>query len=118
MLLGALLDAGADEEFMRRSILAVAPERTSLSLVRVQRGSLWGNHALVEVSDSTTPRGLRDVVSIISAANLQPEVKRHAIEVFSRLGAAEAAVHGVPVNDVHFHPVEPFALRFTLAKAF
>ena len=105
MLLGALLDAGADEEFMRRSILAVAPERTSLSLVRVQRGSLWGNHALVEVSDSTTPRGLRDVVSIISAANLQPEVKRHAIEVFSRLGAAEAAVHGVPVNDVHFHEV-------------
>jgi hypothetical protein len=24
----------------------------------------------------------------------------------------------VAVNDVHFHPVEPFALRFTVAKAF
>jgi uncharacterized protein (TIGR00299 family) protein len=105
MLLGALLDAGADEQFMRRSILAVAPERTTLSLVRVQRGSLWGNHALVEVSESTTQRGLRDVVAIISGANLQPEVKRHAIEVFSRLGAAEAAAHGVSVNEVHFHEV-------------
>ena len=105
MLLGALLDAGADEDFMRRSITAVAPERTTLSLVRVQRGSLWGNHAFVEVADSTTKRGLRDVVGLISAANLQPEVKRHAIEVFSRLGAAEAAVHGVSVNEVHFHEV-------------
>ena len=105
MLLGALLDAGADEDFMRRSILAVAPERTTLSLVRVQRGSLWGNHALVEVADSSTRRGLRDVVGLISGANLQPEVKRHAIEIFSRLGAAEAAVHGVSVNDVHFHEV-------------
>jgi uncharacterized protein (TIGR00299 family) protein len=105
MLLGALLDAGADEEFMRRSILAVAPERTTLSLVRVQRGSLWGNHALVEVADSSTRRGLRDVVGLISGANLQPEVKRHAIEIFSRLGAAEAAVHGVSVNEVHFHEV-------------
>jgi pyridinium-3,5-bisthiocarboxylic acid mononucleotide nickel chelatase len=45
------------------------------------------------------------VVGLISAANLQPEVKRHAIEVFSRLGAAEAAVHGVSVNEVHFHEV-------------
>ncbi len=105
MLLGALLDAGADEEFMRRSIMAVAPERTTLSLVRVQRGSLWGNHALVEVADSRTRRGLRDVVGLISGAVLQPEVKRHAIEIFSRLGAAEAAVHGVSVNEVHFHEV-------------
>ena len=105
MLLGALLDAGADEDFMRRSILAVAPERTSISLVRVQRGSLWGNHALVEVSDSNTRRGLRDVVGLISGAVLQPEVKRHAIEVFSRLAASEAAVHGVSVNEVHFHEV-------------
>ncbi len=105
MLLGALLDAGADEDFMRRSIMAVAPERTTLSLVRVQRGTLWGNHALVEVSESNTRRGLRDVIGLITAAVLQPEVKRHAIEVFSRLGAAEAAVHGVSVNEVHFHEV-------------
>jgi uncharacterized protein (TIGR00299 family) protein len=105
MLLGALLDAGADEEFIRRSILAVAPERTTISLVRVQRGSLWGNHALVEVADSNTRRGLRDVIGLISAATLQPEVKRHAIEIFSRLAAAEAAVHGVSVNEVQFHEV-------------
>ncbi len=105
MLLGALLDAGAEEDFIRRSINAVAPEQTTLSLVRAQRGSLWGNHAFVEVTDSNTRRGLGDVVALISAAKLQPEVQRHAIEVFSKLGAAEAAVHGVSVNEVHFHEV-------------
>ncbi|MFY9913530.1 MAG: nickel pincer cofactor biosynthesis protein LarC [Nocardioidaceae bacterium] len=105
MLLGALLDAGAEEDFIRGSINAVAPEQTTLSLVRAQRGSLWGNHAFVEVADSNTRRGLGDVVALITAAKLQPEVKRNAIEVFSKLGAAEAAVHGVSINEVHFHEV-------------
>jgi uncharacterized protein (TIGR00299 family) protein len=105
MLLGALLDAGADEDLMQRSIAAVAPEATTLSIVRVQRGSLWGNHALIEVADSSTHRGLASIVSLIANADLEPDISRHAIEVFSRLGAAEAAIHGVSVNEVQFHEV-------------
>jgi hypothetical protein len=105
MLLGALLDAGADEDLVRDSIASVAPEPTTLTLVRARRGSLWGNHALVETADSSSHRGLRDVVGLISSAPLHADVKRHAIDVFNLLGAAEADVHGLTVDEVHFHEV-------------
>nr|MBA3232768.1 nickel pincer cofactor biosynthesis protein LarC [Propionibacteriales bacterium] len=105
MLLGALLDAGADDQLMQDAIKAVAPESTNLSIVRVQRGALWANKALVGVAESTTNRGLADVVQLIAGARLNPEVGRHAISVFSRLASAEAIVHGITVDEVQFHEV-------------
>ncbi|MDQ3485371.1 MAG: nickel pincer cofactor biosynthesis protein LarC [Actinomycetota bacterium] len=105
MLLGALLDVGADEQFVQRAIRAVAPEPTTLSVVRVQRGGLQATKAQLAVTESTTRRGLGDVVQLIPGAGLSPDITRHAISVFSRLAAAEAAVHGVAVDEVHFHEV-------------
>ncbi len=105
MLLGALLDAGADEHLIQSAIDAVAPEATSLSIVGVQRGAMSATKVRVEVAESSTRRGLGDVVHLISAAHLDPDISRHAVSVFNRLGAAEAAVHGVTVDEVHFHEV-------------
>jgi len=105
MLLGALLDAGADEQLVRRAIHSVAPEPTTLSLIRVQRGTLSATKAQVAAQESTTHRGLGDVVKLISDARLSSEISRHAISVFNLLGAAEAAVHGISVDEVHFHEV-------------
>lgn len=105
MLLGALLDAGADEQQMQAAIAAVAPEAASLSIVRVQRRGIWANFAQVDVAESTSRRGLADIVKLIASARLDPQISRHAIDVFSRLGAAEASAHGVTVDEVHFHEV-------------
>ena len=73
--------------------------------MRVQRGAMWANKAQVDVQESTTHRGLADVVNVIGSARLDPDISRHAISVFSRLAAAEAAVHGITVDEVHFHEV-------------
>ncbi len=105
MLLGALLDVGADEQVMQAAIAAVAPEAAALSIMRVQRSGVWANKAEVDVADSSTQRGLADVVKLIVGAALDPQISRHAIDVFSRLGAAEATAHGVTVDQVHFHEV-------------
>ncbi|MBA2772489.1 MAG: nickel pincer cofactor biosynthesis protein LarC [Nocardioidaceae bacterium] len=105
MLLGALLDVGADEKVMQAAIAAVAPEAAALSIMRVQRSGVWANKAEVDVADSSTQRGLADVVKLIVGAALDPQISRHAIDVFSRLGAAEATAHGVTVDQVHFHEV-------------
>jgi uncharacterized protein (TIGR00299 family) protein len=105
MLLGALIDAGADEAAMSAAIASVAPEHIALSTERVQRGGIGALRAHVEVAVSDTPRGLSGVLSLISAADLDPEVSRHASAVFSRLGEVEAEVHGVSPDQVHFHEV-------------
>jgi uncharacterized protein (TIGR00299 family) protein len=50
-------------------------------------------------------RRLADVLTIVAAADVPEPVRERAAAVFQRIAAAEAAVHGVPVESVHFHEV-------------
>ena len=50
-------------------------------------------------------RHLRDVLEIVDRSNASDTVKEKAAEVFRRLAAAEAAVHGTTIEKVHFHEV-------------
>lgn len=50
-------------------------------------------------------RALSDIKQMIAAADLPDAVKTSALRVFEMLGRAEAAIHGVPVESIHFHEV-------------
>jgi hypothetical protein len=50
-------------------------------------------------------RSLSTILGIIDAAPLAPDVKERASRAFQLLGEAEAAVHSIPVEQVHFHEV-------------
>ena len=50
-------------------------------------------------------RGLSEIRKIISAAKISDSAKKTAISVFEALGAAEAKIHDVPVESIHFHEV-------------
>lgn len=50
-------------------------------------------------------RGLAEVREIIDQADLSGKAKASAIEIFEALGAAEAKIHGIPLEKVHFHEV-------------
>ena len=105
MLLGAVVDAGADESVIRAAIEGVAPQRITFSTEAVSRGALAARRAVVDVAESSTTRGLGDVLRLITAAHLPAEVAEHASAVFTLLAEAEAGVHGSSVDDVHFHEV-------------
>jgi uncharacterized protein (TIGR00299 family) protein len=101
MLLGALVDAGVPPEVIAAAIDAVSPEPVALRVERVTRGGLAATRCHVEVADSSRHRTWRDVRALLSAL---PDDLR-ATAVFERLAEAEAAVHGVSPDDVHFHEV-------------
>ena len=50
-------------------------------------------------------RGLKEIREMISAANVSARAKGTAISIFEALGAAEAKIHDVPVEKIHFHEV-------------
>jgi len=50
-------------------------------------------------------RGLNEIKEIISAAKISASAKKTAASIFEALGAAEAKIHNVPVQDIHFHEV-------------
>jgi len=49
--------------------------------------------------------GFRDMVARIEAAPLSPGTAAHATAILRHLAEAEAAIHHVPVDEVHFHEI-------------
>jgi uncharacterized protein (TIGR00299 family) protein len=50
-------------------------------------------------------RGLKEIRQIILAAAISESAKTTAIRTFEALGAAEAKIHNVPIESIHFHEV-------------
>ena len=108
MLLGALIDAGADQAAVSSAIArlsAATGEQLALDLTSVRRHGLRAARAVVQAGPSQVHRGLADVLELIAAASLPAVAAEFAVRVFDLLASAEAGVHGVPVEDVAFHEV-------------
>ena len=105
MLLGALLDAGASLAAVQRAVDAVAPGAIRLRVERVQRCGLSATKVHVDTDPSPPHRTWRSIRATLAEAELPGPVRERAQSVFSSLARAEAAVHGVDVEDVHFHEV-------------
>jgi uncharacterized protein (TIGR00299 family) protein len=58
-----------------------------------------------EQSSHATHRSLSTILAIIQGAPLQDTVKQRASHAFQLLGEAEAAIHSIPIEKVHFHEV-------------
>lgn len=50
-------------------------------------------------------RGLAEIRTIISKASISESAKATAIRIFEALGTAEAKIHNVPIDSIHFHEV-------------
>jgi uncharacterized protein (TIGR00299 family) protein len=99
MLLGALLDAGAGERAVRAAIEAVAGEAVRLRTREVRRAGLRALKVDIEIVDPDPPdRRWRDIQARLAGAAA-------ATTVFRRLAEAEARVHGITPDEVHFHEV-------------
>jgi len=104
MLVGALVDAGADAEAVRQALQSLGAGAV-VRFERVSRAGIAATRFSVEAEPDLPHRHFSDVMNLIEAAELPTAVKQRAGEVFRLLGQAEAAVHQVPLEQVHFHEV-------------
>jgi uncharacterized protein (TIGR00299 family) protein len=105
MLLGALVDAGVPLTLLQSAVDAVDVEPIALRQSEVTRAGLAACKVDVLVDDRAGSRSWRDVRALLEDAELDGPVQRLALDVFTRLATAEAGVHRVAVDDVHFHEV-------------
>jgi len=104
MTLAALLDAGVDADAIRRGLDSLGlPIKLTFSQKR--RCGIAGTHVQIEAPAETTDRHLPEIEALINRSGLSGAQKNLAIRIFRRLGEAEARVHGIPIERVHFHEV-------------
>jgi pyridinium-3,5-bisthiocarboxylic acid mononucleotide nickel chelatase len=106
MTLGALLDCGVALEDLNRLLAGLALPGYRLQAETVTRYGLAGTRLTVLLDRADTHhRHLSGIVRLIRESSLPEPVREQSAAVFENLAAAEAAVHGIPVEQVHFHEV-------------
>jgi uncharacterized protein (TIGR00299 family) protein len=105
MIVGAILDAGADLAALERAAAGLGLSGYKLS---TRRKSVSGIEALkfdVAVNEMQPERHLGEIRAMIERAGLAPRVMRNALAIFETLAEAEAKVHRTTPDHVHFHEV-------------
>ncbi|MXZ15129.1 MAG: nickel pincer cofactor biosynthesis protein LarC [Acidimicrobiales bacterium] len=105
MALGALLDAGADLDFVAAQIDTLGLDGWKLGAERVTRNEIAATHAVVDAPEGHHHRRWRDIRELLVVSPLNERVRKRAMDVFEALAVAEGLVHGVPADEVHFHEV-------------
>jgi uncharacterized protein (TIGR00299 family) protein len=104
MLVGAFADAGASHEAISQALTGLATGGL-ITWDRVQRRGMCATKFRVSVSEPQKHRHLSGILKMIRAADLPDPVKASSERVFRILAEAEASVHGVSIEKVHFHEV-------------
>ncbi len=106
MFLGALLDLGLSLDHLNADLKALRIAGLRVARRRVRRGPLSASRALIRLPRQPhEARNLRDIRRLLGHSALTPAVRRRAAAVFTRLARAEAEVHRLPLERVHFHEV-------------
>jgi uncharacterized protein (TIGR00299 family) protein len=106
MTLAALLDAGVDETAVRSAIDSLGLPGVSLQVSEVMKGCFRARSIRVDHPEQHAHRGLSEITRLIEQATaLTPRQRQLALEIFQEIAKAEAHVHGLPVEAIHFHEV-------------
>ncbi len=106
MFLAAALDLGVDRDALEGALRTVGVGGWRLEVRRKSEFGIQGTHVHVAV-DGAQPhaRGLAEILALVDGSGLAGHAKAAARAIFERIGRAEAKVHGVAIEKVHFHEV-------------
>ena len=104
MTLAALIDSGPSLSDIQQSIDSMAlGAKLSVSQVRKRGFRAFKLHIVAPLDP--VHRDLEQILACITGAKLSPSARRIAVRIFERLAKAESSVHGVSIDQVHFHEV-------------
>jgi uncharacterized protein (TIGR00299 family) protein len=107
MTVAALLDCGVPLQYLEAELakLPLPADSYRLSVAATKRHGIAALTFDVAVYEQHTHRHYSDIVELISASSLTERAKGYSTRIFRRLAEAEAKVHGVAIEAVHFHEV-------------
>jgi uncharacterized protein (TIGR00299 family) protein len=105
MILGGLVAAGVEPETFKQQLSLLGVGGYTIDFETVDRSGISATYVRVTTAHEHAHRHLSDIQRIIYDSQLSDAVKDRAGKIFSRLAEAEAKVHNISIEQVHFHEV-------------
>jgi pyridinium-3,5-bisthiocarboxylic acid mononucleotide nickel chelatase len=106
MNLGAMIDLGVDKDFIINELNKLNLPGWELTAEKDQRHGINGTRVTVkQTRHEHIHRHLSDIEKIINSSSLDKKTKDTSLRIFLKVAEAEAMVHGIDINEVHFHEV-------------
>jgi uncharacterized protein (TIGR00299 family) protein len=105
MFLGMLTDLGIGLDAIEAELVKLPVNGYTLTGSREQRKGIEGGRIRVVIDEQHHHRSWAFIDRMLDESALSPAVKERSRRIFRRVGEAEAAVHGVAIETVHFHEV-------------
>lgn len=105
MMLGGLVDAGVDLEAIRHGVASLGLAEVQINAHEVKKHGFRAIQVTIEHPPEHAHRHLHHIVDMIQGSQLSPRQQDLAKKIFTKLGEAEAKVHGTSIQKVHFHEV-------------
>jgi len=105
MMLGLLVDLGVDLNIIETELAKLPVSGYRLEQSSEKRHGIGGTRIKVLCEDNQPARSWTNIDTMLAESPLNDSVRSMARRIFRRLGDAEAHVHQVALDDVHFHEV-------------
>ncbi len=105
MVVGALLDLGKNEKYLIDELKKLNISGFKVKIKNVLKKNIKSKRFIVETTDQTKERNLSNINEIINRSKLSANTKTLSKNIFLSLAKAEAKVHKISLNKVHFHEV-------------
>ena len=105
MTLAAMIDAGLDAGFLKNQLSMLQLDGWSLRVEKSSRHGLSGVRLEVDVTQHQPHRNYEHIRKMIGESRIQDRAKNRALEIFDVIAEAEARIHGVEKDHVHFHEI-------------
>jgi len=103
--LGALLDLGLPAEVLDQGWRQMGLKGVEVKHKRVERGGMMGQQVEVRDQGKLVIKNYGEMRKIIDGSSLPEGIKELGLKILQRLAQAEAVIHGVKVDEVHFHEI-------------
>ncbi len=105
MFVAALLDLGLSLNKLKTELGKIPTLKFELKASKTTVHSLRASQFQVICAGNELPRSWKQIRDLLKRSKLEPEIKKIGIDIFARLAEAEAKIHGVAVDKVHFHEI-------------
>ncbi|WP_437187964.1 nickel pincer cofactor biosynthesis protein LarC [Planctomicrobium sp. SH668] len=106
MTLAALIDAGVDLNTIRDGVASLDLPGVEIHVSEVTKSCFRAKSVKIVHPEQQAHRHLAEILNLLSSATKLTQHQRElASQIFLALGEAEAKVHGMPLESVHFHEV-------------